>query len=118
MLLKVLKGKIHRARVTKTKVDYPGSVAIDADLLDAAGIRPYESVLLANVTNACRAETYVIEAPRGSRDVEVLGAAAKMFSPKDIIIVLNFAFMTPEELTGHKPSVIALDEDNQIIQKK
>lgn len=116
MLLKVLKGKIHRARVTKTTVDYPGSVAIDPDLLDAANIRPYESVLLANVTNASRAETYVVEAKRGSRDVEVLGAAAKMFSPKDIIIVMNFAFMSPEELEKHKPSVIALDENNNIIQ--
>lgn len=116
MLLKALKGKIHRARVTDTRVDYPGSLAVDADLLRAAGIAPYEAVLMANVTNGSRAETYVIEAPAGSREVVVLGAAARKFSPGDIIIIINFAFYSPDEMPSLKPKVIALDEKNTIIK--
>ena len=116
MLIKALKAKIHRAMVTQTKVDYPGSIAVDADLLAAAGISPYEAVLLANITNGSRAETYVIEAPPGSGDVTILGAAAKMFSPGDLVIILNFAFYHPEKLKDHKPKVVVADEKNKIKQ--
>jgi aspartate 1-decarboxylase len=114
MFVKALKAKIHRARVTQVKVDYPGSLAVDADLLQAAGISPYEAVLVANVTNGARAETYVIAAPAGSGDVVILGAAARMFNPKDIIIIINFAFYTPEETAKIKPKVIVCDEKNKI----
>ena len=116
MLIKALKAKIHRATVTKTKVDYPGSIAVDAELLAAAKISSYEAVLLANITNGSRAETYVIEAPLGSGDVTILGAAAKMFSSGDLVIILNFAFYTPEEIKGHKPKVVIADEKNKIKQ--
>jgi len=114
MFIKALKGKIHRATVTATKVDYPGSIAIDTDLLDAAGIKIYEAILLANVTNGERVETYVVPAPAGSGDVIVLGAAARMFSAGDIVIMMNFAYYTPEEMEGHKPKVICPDENNKI----
>ena len=114
MFIKALKAKIHRARVTEVKVDYPGSIAIDADLLQAAGILPYEAVLIANVTNGARAETYVVAAPAGSGDVVVLGAAARVFNPKDIIIIINFAFYTPEEIAELKPKVVVCDENNKI----
>jgi len=114
MLIKALKGKIHRATVTETKIDYPGSVGIDTDLLEAAGIAPYEVVLLANVTNGNRLETYAVPAPAGSGDVVVLGAAARMFSPGDIVIMMNFAFFTPEELSVHKPKVVCPDANNGI----
>jgi len=114
MLIKALKAKIHRARVTEVKVDYPGSLAIDADLLRAAGISPYEAVLMANVTNGARAETYVVAAPAGSGDVVVLGAAARVFNPKDIIIIINFGFYTPEEIAELKPKVVVCDENNKI----
>jgi aspartate 1-decarboxylase len=114
MLLKLLKGKIHRATVTAIKVDYPGSVAVDSELLDAAGIMPYESVLMANVSSGARAETYVIPAPAGSGTVKVLGAAALKFNPGDIVIFLNFAFYTAEEAAQHKPKVVLVDDKNAI----
>lgn len=112
MLAKALKGKIHRARVTQTKLHYPGSLGVDADMLKAAGIKPYEEILIANVNNGARLETYVIEAPAGSKDIIVLGAAAKMFSPDDIVIIMNFGYYTPEEMDSIKPSVIVCDEEN------
>ena len=105
-----------RARVTQTKLDYPGSIAVDSDLLKAVGIRPYESVLMANVTNGQRAETYVVEAAAGAGEVVILGAAARLFNPKDIIILINFGFYTPDEIQKHKPKVIALDKNNKIIK--
>lgn len=116
MLLRALKGKIHRATITETKVDYPGSIGIDSDLLDAAGIRPYEVVLVANVTNGARVETYVVPVPAGSGEVSVLGAAARQFSPGDIVIIMNFALFTPEEMDTHKPKVVVPDENNKIAK--
>ena len=114
MLYKALKGKIHLARVTETKIDYPGSVGVDSDLLDAAGILPYEEVLLANVTNGSRLETYVIPAEAGSGDIVILGAAARMFNKNDIVIMMNFAYYTPEEMKSLKPKVVIADENNKI----
>ena len=117
MFVKLLKSKLHRARVTDAVVDYPGSIAIDPDLLDAVGIMPYEAVLIANITNGSRLETYVIPAERGSKKLEILGAAAKLMNPKDIVIILSFGFFTPEEAKTHKPSVVALDENNNIVKR-
>jgi aspartate 1-decarboxylase len=114
MLVKALKGKIHRATVTDTKVDYPGSIGVDTDLLDAAGILPYEEVLLANINNGERVETYVVAAPAGSGDFIILGAAAKKFSPGDIVILMNFAYYTPDEMKTIKPKVVMPDENNRI----
>lgn len=116
MLVKALKGKIHRATVSDTKVDYPGSIGIDTDLLDAAGIAPYEEVLLANVSNGQRVETYVVPAPAGSGDFIILGAAAKKFTPGDLVILMNFAYYTPEEMKTIKPKVVVPDEKNRITK--
>lgn len=118
MFVKALKGKIHRCRVTGTKIDYPGSVAVDEEMLKAAGIAVYEEVLLANVTNGERVETYVVPAPAGSRDFVVLGAAARLFSPGDIVIVMNFAYYTPEEVQSIKPKVLLCDEKNNFTMMK
>jgi len=115
MLLKILKSKLHRARVTDAKLHYPGSIAIDSALMEAAGILPYESVLVADVDNGNRLETYVVPAPAGSGQVVILGAAAQLMEKKDVIIILGFALMTPEEAEGFKPKVVVLDEDNRII---
>jgi aspartate 1-decarboxylase len=112
MLVKALKGKIHRCRVTQTKIDYPGSIGVDEDMLKAVGISLYEEVLLANVTNGERVETYVVPAPTGSGDIIILGAAARLFSPGDIVIIMNFAYYSPEELKTHKPKVLVCDEHN------
>jgi len=120
MLLKALKGKIHRGRVTQTKIDYPGSIGIDEEMLKAAGILPYEEVLVANVTNGKRLETYAVPAPAGSKDIIILGAAARHFTPEDIVIIMNFAYFTPEEMKGLKPKVLICDEKNnfKMLEKK
>lgn len=112
MFIKALKAKIHRGRVTATKIDYPGSIGIDEELLNAAGIMPYEEVLVANVTNGERVETYVVPAPAGSKEIIVLGAAARLFSPGDIVIIMNFAYYTHEEMKELKPKVLVCSEDN------
>jgi aspartate 1-decarboxylase len=114
MFVKALKGKIHRATVTDTKIHYPGSIGVDTDLLDAAGILPYEEVLLANITNGQRLETYVVPAPAGSGDLIILGAAAKKFTPGDLVIIMNFAYYTPDEMKSIKPKVVVPDENNKI----
>ena len=116
MFVKILKSKLHRARVTNAKLHYPGSIAIDSALMEAAGILPYESVLIADLNNGNRLETYVVPAEAGSRKIVVLGAAAQLIKPKDIVIILSFAFLTPDEAKEFKPKVAVLDENNNIIE--
>lgn len=120
MLSKALKGKIHRGRVTQTIIDYPGSIGIGADMMKAAGILPYEEVLVANVTNGERLETYAIPASTGPKDIVILGAAARHFSPGDIVIIMNFGYFTQEEMQGLKPKVLVCDENNdfKMLEKK
>ena len=114
MFVKALKSKIHRATVTGSTADYPGSIAVDPILLEAAGITPYEEVLLANITNGNRVETYCIPAESGSGDIEVLGAAARLFAKGDMVIIMNFGYYSPEEMKCIKPKVIVADENNNI----
>ena len=113
--MKLLKSKIHRARVTETKLHYPGSLAVDSQLMDAAGLLPNEFVLVADIDNGSRLETYVVPAPAGSRQIVILGAAARLVNPKDIIIILSFGLFTPDEAKKHKPKIIVLDEENKIV---
>ncbi len=114
MYIKALKSKIHRATVTGSELEYPGSIAIDKELLDAAGIKNYETVLVANSNNGERVETYVVPAAVGSGEVTILGAAARKFEPGDIVIILNFGYYEPEEFSSHKPVVVIPDEKNKI----
>ena len=116
MFVKILKSKLHRARVTETKLHYPGSIAIDSELMEAVGILPYEFVLIADLNNGNRLETYVVPAEAGSREIVILGAAAHLVKPKDIVIILGFGFFTPEEAKDFKPKIAVLDEDNNIIK--
>lgn len=116
MFVKILKSKLHRARVTETKLHYPGSIAIDSALMEAAGILPYESVLIADLNNGNRLETYVVPAQAGSGQIIVLGAAAQLIKPKDIVIILSFGFFTPEEAKEFKPKIAVLDENNNITK--
>ena len=114
MFVKILKSKLHRATVTETKLHYPGSVAIDSALMEAAGILPYESVLVADLNNGSRLETYAVGAEAHSGQVAILGAAARLINPKDIIIIFSFGFYAPEEAKKLKPKIIYLDENNKI----
>ena len=114
MLVKILKSKLHRATVTDTKLHYPGSIAIDSALMEAAGILTYESVLVADLNNGNRMETYVVPAEANTGQVVILGAAAQMIKPKDIVIILSFGFFTPEQAKEFKPKIVVLDENNKI----
>ena len=114
MLVKILKSKLHRATVTETKLHYSGSMAIDSTLMEAAGILPYESVLVADLNNGSRLETYVVPAEAGSGKVVIMGAAAQLIKPKDIIIIMSFGFLTPQEAEDFKPKIVILDEYNKI----
>ncbi len=116
MFVKILKSKLHRARVTETKLHYPGSIAIDSALMEAAGILPFESVLIADLNNGNRLETYVVPAEAGSGQIVVLGAAAQLIQEKDIVIILSFGFLTPEEAKEFKPKIAVLDENNNITK--
>jgi len=117
MFVKILKSKLHRARVTDAKLHYPGSMAVDSALMEAAGILPYESVLVADVDNGNRLETYVVPAEAGSGQIVILGAAAQLIKPKDIVIILGFGYLTPDEAKDHKPKVVVLNENNEIIKQ-
>ena len=114
MFVKILKSKLHRATVTDTKLHYAGSLAIDSDLMAAADILPYESVLIADLNNGNRLETYAVPAEAGSGQIVVLGAAANLIKPKDIIIIFSFGFYTSDEARKLKPKIIVLDENNKI----
>jgi aspartate 1-decarboxylase len=114
MFIKALKSKLHCATVTDARLHYPGSIAIDSALMDAANISPYESVLVADLSNGQRLETYVVPAPADSGQIVVLGAAAKLIKPKDTVIILNFAYYTPDQAKKLKPKIILLDENNKI----
>ncbi len=114
MFVKILKSKLHRATVTETKLHYPGSIAIDSTLMKAAGILSYESVLIVDLNNGSRLETYAAPAEANSGKVIILGAAAQLIKPKDLIIILSFGYCTPEEAGKLKPKVIVLDENNKI----
>lgn len=110
----VFRSKLHRATVTQADVEYEGSVTVDEDLLDAADIHEYEAVHVWNVTNGSRLMTYALKGPRGSGVVCVNGAAAHLNRPGDKVILATFADLDPEELKGHKPKVVLLDEGNRI----
>ena len=110
----MLKSKLHRARVTETRLHYPGSILIDSALMKATGILPYEGVLIADLTNGSRVETYAVPAPANSGQIVVLGAAAQLMNKNDIVIIFSFAYCIPAEAKKLKPKVILLDEHNKI----
>ncbi|OHB58358.1 MAG: aspartate 1-decarboxylase [Planctomycetes bacterium GWF2_50_10] len=116
MFVKALKCKIHRATVTDTKIEYSGSIAVDPELMEAAGMAPYEAVLIADVNNGNRFETYVVPAKRGSGDIIIMGAAARLAQCGDRVIIINFGYFTPEELKNHKPKVVVMGDNNKISE--
>lgn len=116
MLIKLMKAKLHRAAVTQSELQYEGSIGIDEALLEASGILPYEAVHVWNVTNGARFETYAITLPRGSREVCVNGAAARMVQTGDRVIVASFCWMEEQEARTYKPTVVLLDANNRISQ--
>lgn len=116
MLLRMLKGKIHRAVVTQAELHYVGSITVDADLLDAAGILEYEEVQVVNVDNGNRFTTYTIAGERGSGVICLNGAAARQAQTGDKVILMAYAQVTPEEAAQLRPNVVLVDEQNAIRQ--
>jgi aspartate 1-decarboxylase len=116
MQLTMLKCKLHRAAVTQADLHYEGSISIDQDLLEAAGLLPNEQVDVLNINNGQRFTTYAITAPRGSRMFCVNGAAARLAQVGDRIIVVAYAGMDQAEAEQFEPNVIMLDEDNRIVE--
>lgn len=107
--IQLLKSKIHRVTVTEANLDYIGSITIDRDLMDAAGIFPGERVFIVDNNNGERFDTYAIEGPRGSGMICLNGAAARKVHTGDIVIIMAYALMTPEEATSWKPKVVFPD---------
>ncbi len=110
----LLKSKIHRATVTRADLDYIGSLTLDEDLMHMVGIKAFEKVLVINISNNARYETYVIAGPAGSRCVEINGAAARAVLPGDKAIIMAWGLYT-EPVEDHEPQVIVLDENNEIM---
>lgn len=109
MTIEVLKSKIHRVTVTESRLDYIGSITIDEDLMDAAGILPGERVYIVNNNNGARLDTYAIRGERGSGVICLNGATARLVQPGDIVIIMAYASMTPDEARHFTPSVIFPD---------
>jgi len=112
MLSTMLKAKIHHARVTESNKEYEGSLLIDPDLMERVKIVPYEKILVANVENGKRGETYAIPGERGSRAIGVQGAMAHLADAGDRVIVFAFAQVPEEDVASHKPLILLLDEKN------
>ena len=117
MTVQMLKGKIHRATVKQAELNYVGSITVDADLLDAAGIYEYEKVAIVDIENGNRFETYTIAGERGSGMICLNGAAARCVSVGDKVILMAYAQLTPEEVrNGYAPQVVVVDEENKIVR--
>ena len=116
MLRTVCKSKLHRATVTDANLHYTGSLTLDAELMRSADLAPYEQIHVVDVDNGARIVTYCIEGPAGSGTVCVNGAAARLISAGDKIIIISYAQVTPSELESFRPKVVALDERNAIRQ--
>lgn len=114
MQLRVLKAKIHRARVTGADLNYEGSIEIDSSLMDATGILPFEEVQIWSLTSGERWTTYALPAKRGSGIVAVNGAAARKVQVGDELIISAFAALSEKEAVGWKPRVIHVDEKNRL----
>lgn len=114
MQVHLLRSKIHRPAVTDASLDYEGSLAIDRDLMDRVGLQPYERILVGNLANGERFETYAIPAPRGSKAFELNGATAHLGKIGDRLTIMSFAWVDESEAGQWKPRVIVLDENNTV----
>jgi len=116
MMTCLLKSKIHRAAVTGASVDYEGSLTIAADLAERVGLARYERILVGNLSNGERFETYVIYGAAGSGAIELNGATAHLGKPGDRLTIMSFAWLDAAAAKAHKPAVIVLDEHNAVIR--
>jgi aspartate 1-decarboxylase len=113
----MMKSKIHRATVTDADLHYVGSVTVDRDLMDAADLIEFEQVAIVDIDNGARLETYVIEGPRGGGDICLNGAAARLVSPGDRVIIISYADYDDAELDGYEPTIVHVDTANGIVDE-
>ena len=117
MLLEFLNSKIHRATITDSDLNYVGSITIDADILDAAGIREYQKVDILDINNGERFQTYAIKGERKSKIFCVNGAAARKVQKGDKVIIVSYATLCEEERVNFKPTIVIVDDENKIVEK-
>ena len=117
MMRMILKSKIHRATVTQADLHYVGSIALDRALMEAADLIEGEQVVIADITNGARLETYVIPAPAGSGIVGINGAAAHLVAEGDLVIIMSYALMEDAEARAFRPRVVHVDESNRIVAR-
>jgi aspartate 1-decarboxylase len=115
MLREMLVGKLHRGVVTACRIDYEGSLTVDEDLIDRAGMLVHQKVQVLDISNGARIETYLIPGRRGSREIQVNGAAARLFYQGDRVIVCAYALLEDAAARALKPQVVLLDEQNRIV---
>ncbi len=115
MLRKLLKSKIHRATITRSDLNYEGSIAVDADLLEAADIQPFEAVHVWNVTNGSRLQTYALAVEPGGGEICLNGAAARLAQAGDVIIIASFAWLDEREAASASPKLVFVDGKNKIV---
>lgn len=118
MLLTMLKAKLHRATVTDANLNYVGSITIDKELMEEAGILNGEKVQIVNINNGSRLETYVIDGDYGSGEICLNGAAARLVQPQDKVIIIAYGIMDEEEAKTFEPKVLFLDDNNKITSIK
>ena len=116
MQISLLRAKVHRAEITDANLFYEGSLTLDEDLMDAAGLMEYEKIHVVNVNNGARLETYLIKGKRGGHEVCLNGAAARRVQVGDIVIIISYALMTPEEAKTFRPSAVFPDENNRLVR--
>ncbi|MCI5971966.1 MAG: aspartate 1-decarboxylase [Anaerococcus sp.] len=116
MNIEMLEGKIHRATVTEANLDYVGSITVDVSLLEESGIREYQKVQVVDVNNGNRIETYTIAGEKNSGVICLNGAAARLFSTGDKVIIMAYASYSEDELKDYKPKVVFVDDDNKITK--
>lgn len=116
MLRTMCKSKIHRATVTDANINYVGSITLDPDLMGAADIIPYERVQVVDVNNGSRLETYVIPGEKGTGEVCLNGAAARLVQTGDLVIIMSYALYSDEELRQFKPKVVFVDSENRPVR--
>lgn len=117
MIIEMLKGKIHRATVTEANLDYMGSLTLDEDLMDAAGLKEFEKIQVLNITNGSRLETYIIQGEKGSGKVCINGAAAHLVHKGDLVIIASYCQISDEESKYHQPQIVYVNADNRVLSK-
>lgn len=113
----MLKAKIHRATITDANLYYEGSLTVDGELLDRAGLFEYEKIQIVNINNGARLETYLIRGEEGSGDIGLNGAAARLGHPGDKIIIIAYCTMSSEEAKNHKPKILLVNDENKVKEE-